>query len=307
MTEEDEEQQDDNEEEEDREEDTEEDTEGHTEEDTEGHTEEGGTEEREIYGVENKDDDLVFEPSELTPPVTQQPKPRRDKIPNYVNTRKTSRQQHRDGNCFENGVNQQNSQHNDKRKKETDLSERHGSCHEKKTKQHQRQSSVSGNESGDVKPSRHRKGSTQSGNTPEAPKEMKTKHRRHGSGTGNDLAKVREEKFHKTFDVSAEKSDSVSEKTKKDEQHRSLVRTKSIPKGARRSGNRNSLKSIPAEDLGESGKELTGKQTESKSKQATRKEGGGNTPSGRNSRKPSYTEDEPSEQPANENEVRQCL
>jgi hypothetical protein len=250
---------------------------------------------------------MTFEPPKKEHPssVTEQPKPRRDKSADYTSACKTSRQHCRgDSSEIVNGINQHDSRHH----KDTEiLPERRGSSHEKRTKQHQRQSSVSGNESGDVKSLRHRKdkGSIQPENTSEAPNEMKTKqHRRHSSGTGSDLAKVRQEQSHKTSDVSAEKPDSISEKTKKDEQHhRSLVRTKSLPKGARRSGSRNSLKSIPAENLGEIG--LTEKQTGSKSKQVTRKEeGGSNIPSGRNSRKASCADDETSEQPGNENEVR---
>ena len=160
--------------------------------------------------------------------------------------------------------------------------------------------------SGDIKPSRYRKGKglIQSEKTPESSNEIRTKqHRRHNSGNGSDLANVRTEQSHQTSDVSVEKSDSFSEKTKKDEQHnRSLVRTKSIPKGARRSASRNSLKSVDALE------ELTGKQTGSKSKQPTKRdEGQGNTSSGRNSRKASYAEDDASEQNEAESGVRQLL
>ena len=196
-------------------------------------------------------------------------------------------------------VDQHDSRHqNDKRNKEP---ERRGSYHEKTTKQHQRQSSVSGNESGEVKNSRNRKdkASIQEVNAPETANEMKTKpHRRQSRGTGNNLAKVREERPQKTCEVTAE-SDCLSERAKKDEhQHTSLGRPKSVSKSGRRSSNRNSLKSVPAEVLGER-KDRTEKQTGNKSKQAIRS----NTPSGRSSRKASCGEEETSEQLENENEV----
>lgn len=232
--------------------------------------------------------------------MNHQPKPGRDKIANYTNTRKTSKQHHRDGDDSVPGVHEHDSRHqNDKRNKGP---ERRGSYHEKKTKQHQRQSSVSGNESGEVKNSRYRKvkASVQEVNAPEAANEMKKKqHRRQGSITGNDLAKVREDRPQKTCDVTAE-SDCLSERAKKDEpQHTSLGRTKSVSKGSRRSTKRNSLKSIPTEVLADRGKDMTEKQTGNKSKQSTRS----NTPSGRNSRKASCAEEEISGEPENENEV----
>ena len=244
--------------------------------------------------------------------VSEQPKRRREKIVNHGNSRKTSRQHHRDSNGPENlnGVNHSHGHKKDKRDKDIGVSERRGSSHERRTKQQQQQqqqSSISGSESGDVKLSRHQKnkGSIQSETTPESSKEIKTKqHRRHNSGSGNNL-NVRAEQPQKTTEVSAGKADLISEKAKKDEHNnRSLVRTKSIPKGARRSGSRNSLKSIPAEVVGE----LTTKQTGSKSRQPTRKDDGeGNTLSGQNSRKASYAEDEGSEEAGTENEVRQSL
>ena len=222
-----------------------------------------------------------------TPPINEQPKPRRDKIASYTNTRKTSKQHHGDGDDNKSVLEteEHDSQHqDDTRNKEP---ERRGSSHRKKKKQHQRHSSVSGNESGEVKNSRHRKDKPTY--APEAANEMKTKkHRRQSSNAANDLAKLQEER-----------SECPSEKSKKDEsQHASLERKKSVAKGARRSSSRNSLKSVPVEVLGDRTKDLTEKQTGSKSKQAT-----SDTPAGLNSRKTSIAEDETSEQLKNVNEV----
>lgn len=262
-------------------------------------TNEGGKSE----GAE--EEDSAFEPpkQERTSPVNEQSKQRRDKIANYASTQKTSRQDQGQGDGCKNnnGVSRQNSRHSkDKKNKETEvLTERHDTSREKKTRQHQRQSSVSGNESGEVKPlgRRKEKGSIQAENTSAVPNDTKTKqHRRHGSASGSDLGNVREETSLKT---SAEKSDSIAENTKKDERHGTLVKTKSTRKGTRRSGSRNSLKSIPVADLEESGKAV------SKPKQAAKKEHGeSNTSSGGNSREASYTENETFEQFGNENEVR---
>lgn len=233
-----------------------------------------------------------------TPPINEQPKPRRDKIANYTNTRKTSKQHHGDGDDNKSVLktDEHDSQHqDDTRNKEP---ERRGSSHRKQKNQHQRQSSVSGNESGEVKNSRHRKDKPT--NTPEAANEIKTKqHRRQGSNAANDLAKLQEERSQKTCDGSTKKSECPLEKSKKDEsQHASLGRKKSVAKGARRSSSRISLKSVPVEVLGDRAKDLTEKQTGSNSKQAT-----SDAPSSLNSRKTSIAEDETSEQPKNVNEV----
>lgn len=275
-------------------------------------TEEGQEESSEETNEEGKsegteEEDSGFEPLKLErmSPVNEQPKQRRNKIASYTSTQKTSRQDQRPGDGCENnnGVARQDSRHSkDKKNKETEVStERRDTSGEKKTKQHQRQSSVSGNESGDVKPSRRRKekGSIQAENTPAASNDTKTKqHQRHGSASGNDLGKDREETSLKTSEVSAEKSNSTPEKTKNDERQGAVVRTKSNRIGTRRSGSRNSLKSIPVADLEETGKAVC------KSKQAAKKEDGESNTSGRNSRKTSYTEKETFEELGDKNEVR---
>ena len=285
-----------------------------TEDETEEETEE---EEERSDESENEEDEMRFEPptKHHKPRVNnEQLKPERNKQANSTDVRKNSRKQLRDGDNLE-SVNERNQQknrhHKEKATKGTEVPYERRRSYEKSTKQHQRQSSVSGSESGDLKPLRQRKenGSMEAENTSEAPKETKTKqHRRHSSGAGKDLMKIKEEGSRNTSNHSVDRSDSLNEKAKKDEQHHvGLVRTKSVnSKGVRRS--RNSLKSIPAEDLAESVKDTSEKQAGSKSKQATRKEDGtSNTPSGRNSRKTSCAEDDISEKAVEENEVRSFL
>ncbi|XP_028391762.1 uncharacterized protein LOC114516470 [Dendronephthya gigantea] len=261
----------------------------------------GGEQEDETDEETNEDDGTVLEPPKRhhDPPATEHHKAGRGKTGNHTKTRKISRQ-HRDGEGCENdnAVNRQDKRqhHEEKRKEEIEISSERRGSHEQKTKRHQRQSSVSGSECGDVKRSRNRKdnGSLQLENASESPKEMKTKqHRRQGSGTGNDFQKVQEEKPRRSSDVSVEKT------TKEEQRHASLARTKSMPKSTRRSS-RNSLKSLTTEELEESGKTQTGNKT----KQTPKKEETGNsTASGQNSRKASCADEETSEQTGNDSEV----
>lgn len=229
----------------------------------------------------------------------------RNKIASYRRTPKTSeQQQHGNSGVGEDsiGVSRVARRRKGHINREGETSER--LLYENNVKLQRKQGSVTSNETGIVKPVRHRIDQghmTQTENTTNVPKLVQKKQRRkRGSASGNDSDIVEEAHSSKIADISPEKSESNSVKPKKGEQnHRKLGRTRSISNGARRSGSRCSLKSLPAEDIAEAA---------NKSKQSARDaEVGSNASSCRKSRKTSSDADESSEHLGNESEVRLLL